>query len=184
MAVVLLIKTEDGEVSEVPVLNKLVIGRSSTSDFKVLDSNMSGKHCSFEIDPKGQLLFKDLGSTNGSFLNNSQIQQTVIRINDVVKVGNTQIRIDEKRLSPSDKLVIGIAPAKQHRKERDKTLPSLNRFDKTAVIESEKPMKKERPNQGAKELSKKESEIPREKSSGETKFLKLENATPKKKRKN
>ena len=184
MAVVLLIKTEDGEVTEVPVLNRLTLGRSSSCDYKVTDSNMSGTHCSFELDSKGQLLFKDMGSTNGSFLNNSQIQQTLIKINDVVRVGNTLIRIDEKRLSPSDKLIIGTAAVKKNRKEKDRTLPDMDAFGKSSIIQSEGPAKKTRPKNEEQDALKqnKNQEIDPGKSSGNTKFLKLGNATPKKKK--
>lgn len=182
MAVVLIIKTEDGGIAEVPVLNKIIMGRSSSSDYKISDSILSGTHCSFELDQKGQLLFKDLGSTNGSFLNNSQVQQTTVKINDVIRVGTTTITIDEKRLSPSDKLIIGFSQHKKNKKERDRTLPDLSRSGRNVEIQSETPPKKTLENDvmaGNKKTNHK-NEIDPGVSTGDTKFLKLNHSKKKK----
>ncbi|MBY0414657.1 MAG: FHA domain-containing protein [Bdellovibrionales bacterium] len=141
MAVVLLIKTPDGNVSDLPVLNKIVIGRSSSSDYKVNDGKLSGIHCSFELTPKGQLIFKDLGSTNGSFLNNSKIQEVHVKVNDIIKVGDTTISIDEKRLSSSDRTVLGVSKVKH---SEGKTLPELTRAMKKADAEKTEKVKKEK----------------------------------------
>ena len=73
MAIILIIKTDDGEVTELPLLSKIIMGRSSSSDFTIKDNKMSGSHCSFEITNRGQVMFTDLGSTNGSYYNNSKI---------------------------------------------------------------------------------------------------------------
>lgn len=199
MAIILLITTEDGQVSELPLLNKVTMGRSSSSDYKILDTKMSGSHCSFEITPKGQILFKDLGSSNGSFLNNSQIMQTLFRVNDIMKIGYTTIKLEERRLSTSERIAIGTSlPSK----ENEKTLPDLSNFKtkpndvnsaeeenaeakaeaspkkKTIVLSQEhKEKKKAVSNWGA------ENVIDQEESSGNTKFLKLNKFSLEKKKK-
>ncbi|MEA9354874.1 FHA domain-containing protein [Bacteriovorax sp. PP10] len=134
MAVILIIKTEEGEVTELPVLNKIIMGRSSSADFTIKDSKMSGQHCTFEMTHKGQLMFTDLGSTNGSFFNNSRISQTAVKINDVVRVGNTLIRIDEKRLSASERMSIGLSTRKV---ENEKTLPVMSAKERKAIENAE-----------------------------------------------
>lgn len=134
MAVILIIKTEDGEVTELPVLNKIIMGRSSSADFTIKDNKMSGQHCSFEMTMKGQLMFTDIGSTNGSFFNNSRISQTVVKINDVIRVGNTLIKIDEKRLSSSERMSIGLSTRKL---ENEKTLPVMSEKDRKAIEKAE-----------------------------------------------
>jgi pSer/pThr/pTyr-binding forkhead associated (FHA) protein len=131
MAIILLIKTEDGQVTELPILDKIKIGRSGASDFKILDSKMSGLHCSFEVNSKGELIFKDLESTNGSFLNNSKITQTIVRINDTIKIGNTLISIDETKLNPRERSAIG---ASNLPTRNDKTLPEMNVPESTVVL--------------------------------------------------
>lgn len=134
MAIILIIKTEDGEVTELPVLNKIIMGRSSSADFTIKDNKMSGQHCSFEMTMKGQLMFTDIGSTNGSFFNNSRISQTVVKINDVIRVGNTLIKIDEKRLSSSERMSIGLSTRKL---ENEKTLPVMSEKDRKAIEKAE-----------------------------------------------
>lgn len=202
MAIVILIKTPDGEVSEFPILNRVVLGRSSSCDFKISDSKMSGTHCAFEVSSKGQLLFKDLGSTNGSFLNNSAVQEVHVKINDVIKIGDTLIQIYEKRLSPSDKTAIGYSTVKP---TNDKTLPELadlNKSPKEKTImlkKSQQDQGKKRAVIGLSDKMRQEKEKEKEsrdkmkmgstknvmdrESSGHTKFLELEEEREKKKKK-
>ena len=134
MAVILIIKTEDGEVTELPVLNKIIMGRSSSADFTIKDSKMSGQHCSFEMTPKGQLMFTDIGSTNGSFFNNSRISQTVVKINDVIRVGNTLIKLDDKRLSTNERFTIGLSTRKEN---NEKTLPLMSEKERKNIEKAE-----------------------------------------------
>lgn len=106
MPVVLIFKTKD-EVVEFPLISKSIVGRSSKCDLKIEDRQMSGKHGSFEVNAQGQVFYTDLGSTNGSFLNNSQVQKTAIKINDELKLGNTIVKLDEKSLTPKERLAVG-----------------------------------------------------------------------------
>lgn len=105
MAIVLLIKCPDGTVVDAPMFGSVVvIGRSSKADIKIEDPLMSSQHCSLELK-NNAIIFKDLGSTNGSFLYNSQIQSVQIKIGDKVRVGNSYIYIDESKLNPKEKSI-------------------------------------------------------------------------------
>ena len=44
------------------------IGRGFANDFKISDPSVSGSHCRIIID-SGNVIIKDLGSTNGTFIN-------------------------------------------------------------------------------------------------------------------
>lgn len=195
MAIILLIKTEDGNLIELPLLNKTILGRSSSSDLKITDAQLSGTHCSFEVNPKGHVLFKDLGSTNGSFLNNSKITETFILINDVVRIGNTLVKIDESRLSKSERLVIGTALPSR---ETDKTLPIMSenstqaasgkgeaKDSKKVSTDNKKMIKLNQAHKEKKKVISNWAEadniIEQEPSSGNTKFLKLKTDKDKKK---
>lgn len=104
MALVVLIKCPDGSIIDVPMFGPIVIiGRSSKSDIKIEDPMISSKHCSIELK-NNTLIFKDLGSTNGSYLYNSQISSVQIRCGDQVRIGNTYIYLDESKLSPKEKI--------------------------------------------------------------------------------
>jgi pSer/pThr/pTyr-binding forkhead associated (FHA) protein len=114
MPIVLLLATDDGPSIEYPILSKTTIGRSSRCDLVVEDKQMSGKHGFFECNTKGQLFYTDLGSTNGSFIDNSQIQKVQFKINDVLRVGNTNITIDAKKLNSRESMEVGVNLAKKN----------------------------------------------------------------------
>ncbi len=70
---------EDGEVvdveeSNVPITHwENVIGRASSCDISVLDSALSRNHGILTRTTKGQWEFRDLGSKNGSYLNDVKV---------------------------------------------------------------------------------------------------------------
>ncbi len=103
MALVVLIKTPNGALVDVPLFGStVVVGRSSKADIKIDDTLISGRH--FSIEYKNNAVFyKDLGSTNGSFLNNSKIINVQLRVGDKIKFGNSTLFIDESKLTKQEK---------------------------------------------------------------------------------
>lgn len=172
MAIILIIKTEDGGITELPILSKIIIGRSSTSDFVIKDSKMSGSHCTIEITAREQVMFTDLGSTNGSYFNNNKTTQAFLQINDVIRIGNTFIRLEEKRLSISERRSIGVS---SHMDKNEKTLPGDEPKKKDSqkqnvVIDKNIKFNKEK----SIDLSNVDVVHDQEPSSGATKMLKLD----------
>lgn len=189
MPVVLIFKTPEDTI-EMPILSKITVGRSGSCDLTIPDKQVSGKHGTFELNAQGQILYKDLESSNGSYLNNNQIQNTIIKINDTLKIGNTVVSIDEKKLSSKERISIGVSDLK------GKTGLTMNNSNKTSsevenvVIAERKisPQEKEpksvvlnkklkNPNQEASEewaRNKNEKLIEQEASTGHTKMLKLD----------
>ncbi|RPJ78427.1 MAG: FHA domain-containing protein [Alphaproteobacteria bacterium] len=113
MAVILLLNTNDDPTIEYLFMGKCTIGRSSQCNLPINDSQMSGLHGMFVVDPKGRLFYSDSGSTNGSFLNNSIINMAQIKIYDVLQVGNTTITISAKKLTQSEAMAIGYSTYKK-----------------------------------------------------------------------
>lgn len=107
MAIVLTIVTTEGVTTEFEIKSKITIGRSKSCELQVEDSQLSSKHGTFEVAESGELIYCDLNSTNGSYLNNSQIQKSQMRVNDVLRVGTTMIRIVTKKLSAVERFHIG-----------------------------------------------------------------------------
>ena len=67
------------------------IGRKSGNDLVLADEKTSGVHC--EIAPEGdRLVLKDLGSTNGTFLDGKRVTEVVLTPGDVVTVGRLRVR--------------------------------------------------------------------------------------------
>ncbi len=67
------------------------IGRKTGNDIVLADEKTSGVHC--EIQPEGdRLVLKDLGSTNGTFLDGRRLTELVLTPGDVVTIGRTRVR--------------------------------------------------------------------------------------------
>lgn len=77
----------------IPVGAALEVGRESAGLSVPTDPAMSRKHA--VITPvQGGVEVRDLGSTNGTFVDGARIQQTTLRVGDVVKLGGTSFRIE------------------------------------------------------------------------------------------
>jgi len=75
---------------------RLVIGRLGECEITVADANVSRRHAAFVREGDGWAI-EDLGSTNGTRLNNEPIKYARLRDGDVVEVGATQLRYHEPR---------------------------------------------------------------------------------------
>ncbi|MGN6369940.1 MAG: FHA domain-containing protein [Phycisphaerae bacterium] len=64
----------------------VVIGRSGDCDFQIPLAEISRRHC--KLSKKGdRLIVKDLGSSNGTFLNDKRVLQAEAKAGDKMKVG-------------------------------------------------------------------------------------------------
>ncbi len=85
------------ESKTVSVDDELSIGRTELADIVLDDSGLSRKNTTFFADD-GELLVADENSTNGTFVNGSQISRPqIVRPGDIVKIGsNTTITIGDE----------------------------------------------------------------------------------------
>ncbi|MFT4514422.1 MAG: hypothetical protein ACI89X_004003 [Planctomycetota bacterium] len=71
------------------------IGRKAGNDIVLTDEKTSGVHC--EILPEGdRLVLKDLGSTNGTFLDGKRVNELVLTPGDVVTIGRTKVKFSDR----------------------------------------------------------------------------------------
>jgi len=75
-------------VLDKPVTN---IGRNK-SEILLDDPEVSRKHAAIEIFGE-KVVIKDLGSTNGTFLNGLGVKMAFVKDGDVVQVGNTTLKV-------------------------------------------------------------------------------------------
>lgn len=88
----------DGQLSfELRAGLPLVLGRALSSDLPVLDPTVSRRHAELTIEPTSVQL-KDLGSSNGTFVNGSRVTATSVQTGDRVVFGKIQFELQE--LSP------------------------------------------------------------------------------------
>jgi len=81
----------DGTSTRIPLKStQITIGHESTCDVVLADSSSSGKHAEITITDQGYLL-RDLGSSNGTFVNGKQISEAYIHSGDTIIMGSTQL---------------------------------------------------------------------------------------------
>jgi two-component system, cell cycle response regulator len=66
----------------------ITIGRSSKSDIHIDEESVSRNHCRLKRIGKA-ITIKDLGSTNGTYVNDKLSEEVILRDGDLIKVGRT-----------------------------------------------------------------------------------------------
>lgn len=72
----------------------LVVGRAVTSDVPIYDPTISRKHAEISLADSG-VKIKDLGSSNGTFLNGAKVTEAEAGPNDVVTFGKVAFKVVE-----------------------------------------------------------------------------------------
>ena len=95
MACYLLYVDDDGREAEVQVPrdgDPVLIGRRSGATIKVHNPSVSGKHCTIGW-ADDQVVVRDLGSSNGTFINNERVRRGGVEDGDVVRCGRFDLRV-------------------------------------------------------------------------------------------
>jgi Zn-dependent protease with chaperone function len=67
----------------------LSIGRDASNNIVLNDKMVSRKHAQLLVSADGRVLIKDLGSSNGTFVNGNKISEQLLNAGDIVKCGTT-----------------------------------------------------------------------------------------------
>jgi adenylate cyclase len=87
----LILKGAAGEVTEYPLGDTSVIGRSTTASVRLTDREVSRKHSQIDREGDGYVL-RDLGSSNGTFLNGKRlVAPAALGDGDEVVVGTSKM---------------------------------------------------------------------------------------------
>jgi adenylate cyclase len=87
----LILKGPPGEVSEYPLGDNNVLGRSTTANVRLADREVSRKHSQIDKEDDDYVL-RDLGSSNGTFVNGKRIfGPTKLKDGDEVVVGTSKM---------------------------------------------------------------------------------------------
>jgi len=81
-----------GRTHELKV-DKTTIGRVEDNTFQISEPSVSSHHC--EIWLRGtDVVVKDLDSTNGTFVNNEKVTETVVKPGQILRLGQIEMRLE------------------------------------------------------------------------------------------
>ncbi|HEX5037194.1 MAG TPA: GGDEF domain-containing protein [bacterium] len=69
----------------------IVLGRVGDVDIPINDLGISRKHCEIVFNNNGQAILRDLGSTNGTFLNGKRVDEAELREGDKIQISSSTI---------------------------------------------------------------------------------------------
>jgi pSer/pThr/pTyr-binding forkhead associated (FHA) protein len=112
-------------------VDRTTVGRVEDNTFQIADPSVSSHHC--EVHLRGNEIFiRDLNSTNGTFINNDKITESVLKPGQALRLGQVELKLEAEGAVPASPSVPAAAPG---RKQVDATLViprgvSLNELEK------------------------------------------------------
>lgn len=83
----LLIVKEDGTSQEIHLRKpRVVVGRESDCELRIPLPSVSRQHCEFILD-NGKVTVRDLGSSNGTYVNKQRVEEAELSAGDLIAVG-------------------------------------------------------------------------------------------------
>ncbi|MCC6227781.1 MAG: FHA domain-containing protein [Phycisphaerales bacterium] len=84
----LILVTADKPPREVPLKKStLIVGRQDTCHIRIPSDSVSRQHCELRVEDNG-VTVRDLGSSNGTFVNKRRVNQTELAAGDVLSIGS------------------------------------------------------------------------------------------------
>jgi pSer/pThr/pTyr-binding forkhead associated (FHA) protein len=91
--------------------DKTTIGRLEDNSFPIVEPSVSSHHCEILLHG-GEVLVRDLNSTNGTYINREKVTESVFKPGQILRLGQVELRLEAD--SP--------------------TAPGKIQFDRTTVI--------------------------------------------------
>jgi predicted component of type VI protein secretion system len=83
----LVLVRDDGRQQEIPLKRQAIVGRQTDCTIRIPDSGISRHHCELTVGD-GKVTLRDLGSSNGTFVNRVKVTQAELGPGDLISVGN------------------------------------------------------------------------------------------------
>src|ERR1035438_9878852 len=97
---VILTQGMTGRAHELNV-DRTTVGRVEDNTFQIADPSVSSHHCEVLLRG-GEVLIRDLNSTNGSFINGAQITEGVLKPGQTLRLGQIELKLEvEGSASPA-----------------------------------------------------------------------------------
>lgn len=72
--------------------DSLIIGRAEDADVRLARAGVSRRHAQVERLGEEQFRLRDLGSTNGTFVNAARIEEVLLKDQDIIAIGETRLK--------------------------------------------------------------------------------------------
>ena len=92
----LLLTVLDGELRGrcVRLDRPVAVGSNRESDLHLRDAAVSWNHARLRLDGD-RVVVEDLGSANGTFVNDRSVERAQLRVGDHLRVGSTRLRVED-----------------------------------------------------------------------------------------
>ena len=108
---VILTQGMTGRTHELKV-DKTTIGRVDDNLFQIAEPSVSSHHC--EVLLRGnEVVIKDLNSTNGTFIDDEKISESVLKPGHTLRLGQIELRLEDGAAAPTAAAAPAAAPAKK-----------------------------------------------------------------------
>mgnify|MGYP003588068367 FL=1 len=89
----LIVTVEGVEVRHVYLSrDRTTLGRGPDNDIVLHNPAVSSRHCAFDLKGLTDVFVEDVGSTNGTFVNNKKIKRQRLRDEDVIAIAGFRLR--------------------------------------------------------------------------------------------
>jgi pSer/pThr/pTyr-binding forkhead associated (FHA) protein len=93
-------------------VDKTTIGRVEDNLFQIAEPSVSSHHC--EVLLRGnEVVIKDLNSTNGTFIDDEKISESVLKPGHTLRLGQIELRLEDGAGAPTATAAPAAAPAKK-----------------------------------------------------------------------
>ena len=88
---------DEGLISEtyIPFVDRTTIGRSPSNSLRLPDPSVSRQHAIVYL-VKDRTVVEDLGSRNGTFVNERRVKKAVLSCGDNLRLGRVSLRYDQQ----------------------------------------------------------------------------------------
>ncbi len=129
---IVLVMFKDDERREFPISGeKTILGRRQDCQLRIPTKDVSRQHCALLVENQ-TLIAKDLGSSNGTFVNGKRIAESELKAGDRLRVGPVtfvvQVNGKPARIKPEDAVPPSLAEPSMTPSDDEKTF-DLNEGD-------------------------------------------------------
>ena len=106
---VILTQGLSGRAHELNV-DRTTIGRVEDNTFQITEASISSHHC--EVLLRGsEVVIKDLNSTNGTFINDQPITESVLKPGQILRLGTVELKLETGAAAPASATAAASASA-------------------------------------------------------------------------